>query len=107
MDKHLDAFIDTHREGWSHDEWLALLNDLRHEGVDVSDSEAIGVQLERRRRARVRADLEIRGLGEKRIGAIVDRFGTLWAVRHAAADDVSEIRTIPASLAEKVVAAFR
>lgn len=107
MDTHLDAFIDTHLEGWSHDAWLALLNDLRQDGIDVSDSESIGVQLEGRRLARVLDDLEIRGLGEKRIGAIVDRFGTLWAVRHAEAADLADIRTIPSTLAEKVVASFR
>lgn len=106
MDKHLEAFIDTHQGGWSHSEWLALLSDLRGEGIDVSDSESIGVELERRRLKRVLGSLDIRGLGEKRIGAIVDRFGTLWAVRHAAVDDIADIRTIPSSLAEKVVAAF-
>lgn len=106
MDKHLDAFLDRHPTGWGHDEWLALLDDLRRAGIDVGDAEVVGHALEGRRLARVLNDLSIKGLGAKRIEAIVARFETLWRARHAQVEDVAAIRTVPAALAAKVVEAL-
>jgi len=107
MQEHMDAFIEAHPYGWGHDEWLGLLADLEEAGVDVSDVEAIGYELENQRLAWELQRLEVPGLGPKRIDAVVDRFGTFWSLKHAEVDDVAGIKTIPGKLAEKVVAAVR
>ena len=107
MEKHLDAFIEAHPDGWDHLNWLELLADLEEAGFDVSDADTIGYELENRRLAWALRSREVPGLGPKRIDAVVDRFGTLWSLQHADVDEVAEIRTIPGALAEKVVAAIR
>ena len=107
MDKHLQTFIEAHPEGWDHQEWLGLLSELEDEGYDVSDPDAIGRELERERLAWELRRRDVPGLGPKRIGAVVERFGTLWSLRHAEAEDVAEIKTIHGKLAEKVVDAVR
>jgi len=107
MDKHLDTFVAEHPEGWGHHAWLTLLATLEQGGIDVSDAEAIGFELENRRLAAELRRREIAGLGPKRIEALVERFGTLWSLQHADIDQLAEIKTVPATLAEKVVAAVR
>jgi excinuclease ABC subunit C len=49
----------------------------------------------------------VKGLGPKRSEAIVDRFETLWSLRHASVDEVAEVPTITRSLAEKVIQAIQ
>ena len=107
MDKHLNAFIEAHPHGWSHEEWLALLGALDQDGIDVSDPEEIGYELENQRLAWELRRTEVPGLGPKRIDAIVDRFGTLWSLQHAEVEELAGLKTIPGALAEKVVAAVR
>ncbi|MDX1646440.1 MAG: hypothetical protein R3304_04795 [Longimicrobiales bacterium] len=107
MEKHLRAFIEAHPEGWDHEEWLALLAELEREGYDVSDTDAVGWELERERLAWELRRKQVPGLGPKRIGAVVERFGTLWSLRHAHPEDVADIKTIHGKLAEKVVDAVR
>lgn len=107
MQQHLDAFIEAHPDGWDHLSWLELLAELEHDGFDVSDAAAVGAELERRRLAWELRRREVPGLGPKRIDAVVERFGTLWSLQHAEAEELAEIRTIPGALAEKVVAAIR
>lgn len=107
MHDHLQAFIEAHPEGWNHDAWLGLLAELEGAGVDVSDPDAIGFALETERLATELRQRAVQGLGPKRIEAVVDRFGTLWNLRQAEAEDVAEIKTIPGALAERVVAAVR
>ncbi len=107
MEQHLVAFAESHPDGWDHQAWLGLLGDLEAHGIDVSDPERIGLELERVRLAEELRRRKISGLGPKRIEAIVDRFQTLWRLRQAEAEEVAEIGTIPSALAEKVAEAIR
>jgi hypothetical protein len=108
MEQHLNAFIETHPEGWDHFQWLGLLADLEENGFDVSDPTAIGYELESQRLAWELRRRDVPGLGPKRIDAVVEQFGTLWSLRHAAVEDFAEIKkSVPGKVAEKVVAAVR
>lgn len=107
MERHLGRFIESHPDGWDHEAWLGLLSELENDGYDVSDTDAIGRELERERLAWELRRKDVPGLGPKRIGAVVDRFGTLWSLQHAEAEQIAEIRTIHGKLAEKVHAAVR
>ncbi len=107
MREHLRDFIEAHPEGWGHADWLRLLAELEGRGVDVGDADAVGYALENERLAWELERRAVRGLGPKRIEAVVSRYGTLWNLRQADARDVAEIRSIPGALAEKVVAAIR
>ena len=107
MEKKLQAFIEAHPDGWDHQAWLDLLHELEEEGFDVSDPDAIGWELERERLAWELRRKDVPGLGPKRIGAVVERFGTLWSLRHAQAEELAEIKTIHGKLADKVVDAVR
>lgn len=102
MTDRLQAFIDRHPDGWDHDGWLSLLASLENDGVDVSDPEDIGRSLERTRLASTLRSKSVQGLGPKRIEAVVDRFGTLWNLQHASADEIADIPTIPSALAAKL-----
>ncbi|MDH3270771.1 MAG: hypothetical protein OEN56_05530 [Gemmatimonadota bacterium] len=107
MVKHLQAFIEAHPEGWQHHEWLELLAELDQNGFDVSDTDAVGWELERERLSWELRRKGVPGLGPKRIDAVVERFGTLWRLQHAEPEQVAEIKTIPGKLAEQVVRAVR
>lgn len=107
MNKHLQAFIEAHPEGWDHEAWTGLLAELDTAGIDVSDTDAVGWELERVRLAWELRRKDVPGLGPKRIDAVVERFGTLWSLQHAQADQIAEIKTIHGKLAEKVQAAVR
>jgi hypothetical protein len=107
METQLNGFIEAHPEGWDHFSWLGLLAELEEDGFDVSDPDAIGIELENLRLAWELRRREVPGLGPKRIDAVVGRFGTLWSLQHAEVGDVAEIKSINGTLAEKVVAAVR
>jgi len=107
MKKQLNAFVERHPDGWNHDQWLSLLADLGADGVDLADTAAIGEELEKLRLAATLRRCDVPGLGPKRIEAVVEKFGTLWSLRHAGVDEVAAIKTIPAGVAEKVVAALK
>jgi len=94
------SFVAEHPSGWNHSDWTQLLATLDAYGEDVSSPAWVGEALERTRLASVLAGRKIKGLGPKRIEAIVDRFGTLWNARHASASDFASIATIPTRLAE-------
>jgi hypothetical protein len=86
----LNQFVATHAEGWSHNEWLALLDRLRSLGIQA-DPEKVGAQLEKTRLAAVLRSKQVPGLGPRRIEALVDRFQTLWSVRHASTEDIRSV----------------
>jgi hypothetical protein len=103
MRSDLREFASTRPDGWSHDEWLGLLDSLRERGHDTSDTETIGRDLERER---LSVTLErIPGLGPRKVDALVDRFGTLWSLRQANAEEIASVPTIPRNLAERIVEA--
>ncbi len=87
-------------QGWNHQDWENLLNDLREHGHDVSDREAIGRQLEQEKLA-VRLE-RIQGLGRNRVQSLVDRFGTLWSLQQASVDEIADTPNVTRSLAERV-----
>ena len=108
MKQHLNAFIESHPEGWGHEQWLGLLADLEENGFDVGDPTALGYELENQRLAWELRRREIPGLGPKRIAAVVGHFGTLWRLQHAKVEDFEGIkRSVPGKVAEKVLAAVR
>ncbi len=102
----LKSFVETHPDGWNDGDWNQLLTQLNQEGHDTSDREQIGWTLEQERLAFAIRRKEIPGFGAKRIQAVVERFGTVWNLRHASASDIAEIPTIHKSLAEKLESAF-
>ena len=105
LTERLHAFAEAHPEGWNHDEWLGLLDDLNRSGAETSEADLVGKQLEEMRLAGKLRQSGVSGLGPKRIEALVNRFGTVWSLKHASVDAVAEIPTIPRGLAEKVVKA--
>lgn len=107
MKKQIRAFLEAHPEGWGHQEWLDLLSQLEREGVDVSDPESIGAELERAKLAAALKALDVKGLGPKRIETLVDEYRTLWNLQHASVEDVAAIKTVPSDVAERVVEAMR
>jgi len=107
MKKRLRAFVEDHPDGWDHDDWMGLLAELEANGSDVSDPQKIGRFLEKTRLEWELTRRSVKGLGPKRSEALVDRFETLWSLRHASVDDVAEVPTITRSLAEKVIQAIQ
>lgn len=96
----LRAFAAGRPQGWDHADWLAFLEHLRERGHETSDAEAIGMALERERLAVV---LEtVPGMGPKRVDGLVERFQTLWSLRHAPVDAIASTPGMNLSLAEKV-----
>lgn len=101
----LRDFASARPSGWGHEDWLAFLDSLKERGHDTSEPDAIGRKLERERLAVVLSTVP--GLGPKRVETLVERFETLWSMRHAGVDEVASAPGIPRSLAEKVVAELR
>lgn len=102
MTARLQGFVESHPDGWNHEDWLGLIADLDGAGVDVSEPHEIGERLER---TRLMWELERRavpGLGPKRTQAIAKRFGSLWALRHASVDEIARVPSMNRALAEKV-----
>ncbi len=106
MTDRIGAFIEAHPEGWNHQQWLGLLEELEQDGVDVSEPEAVGLELERERLAWQLRRLEVKGLGPKRVDAVANKFKTFWSLRQASVTDIAEIKTIPPALAEAVFEAI-
>ncbi|MGD8319740.1 MAG: helix-hairpin-helix domain-containing protein [Gemmatimonadota bacterium] len=103
----LRRFVDEHPHGWRHQEWLELLAELTDEGVDTSDPDRIGSVLERERVAAVLEEMPVRGLGPKRRQALIDRFGSVWDLSHASADEIAALPSFHRKLAEALVGALR
>ena len=96
---HLRGFVASHEEGWNHHEWLALLAELTDAGFDTSNPDHIGMELERERVKLFLEQASVRGLGPKRRDAIAERFSTVWNLRHASVDDLSDIPSFHKGLA--------
>jgi hypothetical protein len=104
MRSQLRDFAGTHRQGWGHQEWSGLLDRLRDSGHDVSDTDAVGLGLERERLALLLE--EIPGVGPQRVRSIVDSFARLWDLQQASVEEIAERANVPRSLAEKVKGAL-
>jgi len=102
MTQTISTFIETHPTGWTHNQWLELLVELEEEGTDVTQPEAVGLELERERLGWELRRREVQGLGPKRVQALIDTFNTFWSLRQASAAEIAEIKTIPLALANNV-----
>jgi len=107
LNEHLSTFVEDHPEGWGHDEWTTLLQSLEQQGEEIADADSVGWALENLRLGLALRRAGVPGLGPKRIDRVVNRFGTLWSLRQASADQVAEIPTIHQGLAEQLVTAVR
>ena len=96
----LREFASARPEGWNHDDWVGFLDHLRGRGHDVSDSDEVGMSLERER---LTVQLEqVPGMGPRRVEALVGRFHTLYSLRQADVDSVAEVPGMNRALAERV-----
>lgn len=99
------GFVSGRPNGWSHDDWIGFLEELRGRGHNVDDKEAIGSTLERERLAHVLE--KVPGIGTQRVRAITDRYGNIWRLKEASADDLARDANIPRPLAERIVESVR
>lgn len=103
--KDLREFASARPDGWGHDDWLRFLEDLRERGHNVNDRDQVGLMLERER---LTLALEnVPGVGPRRVQNIVEKFGYMWRLREASAEDISREAGVPRQIAEKVVEAVR
>jgi excinuclease ABC subunit C len=107
MEKRLRTFVEQHPEGWNHDQWLGLLADLEREGASTREPAVVGQELEKARLAWELDRLPVTGLGPKRRAALIDRFESMRDLRGASVEDVAQVPSINAALAQKVVQALR
>ncbi|HEY0016735.1 MAG TPA: helix-hairpin-helix domain-containing protein [Longimicrobium sp.] len=101
----LRAFAVARPAGWNHEDWMAFLAHLSERGHDVSDQAVIGSRLEQERLGVALTGIE--GLGPKRVDALVQRFQTLWSMRHADAASIAGVPGMTRPLAERVVQQLR
>ena len=101
---HYRRFVGAHPDGWNHEQWLGLVDELRAHGHDVSDTDTIGAGLERERLVMT---LEGAGVGGKRASTLVETFGTLYSLVQAGADQVVAAAKVPRNLAEKLFQSLR
>lgn len=103
--KDLREFASARPDGWGHDDWLRFLEDLRERGHNVNDRDQVGLMLERER---LTLALEnVPGVGPRRVENIVEKFGYMWRLREASAEDISREAGVPRQIAEKVAQAVR
>jgi hypothetical protein len=96
----LREFASNRPQGWNHDDWTAFLDHLRGRGHDVSNSDEVGMSLERERLA---VQLEqVPGMGPRRVEALVNRFHTLYSLRRAEVDELADVPGMNRALAERV-----
>ena len=98
--KDLREFVQANPGGWGHNEWIGLVNLLKDRGHDTSDTDAVGMALERERLTIV---LErVPGLGARRVKAIADRYPRVWNVMQAGAEEIAMAANLPRSVAQRV-----
>jgi excinuclease UvrABC nuclease subunit len=78
---------------------------MEEDGMDTSDHAYIGRALEAERLAYVLTAAAIKGLGPKRTAVLVERFGTLWSLRHASVEEVSSALDRNRPLAQRALQA--
>jgi hypothetical protein len=97
----LVRFVREHPEGWSHEDWMDLMERLTMSGYDTTDRDGLGLALER-----TRLDLmlsKVQGLGEKRRTAVLDRYPRLWNVQQASAEELAALPGITRPIAAMIV----
>lgn len=106
LDDTLEKFVGNHPKGWGHGEWERLLAELKDRGVDTTDEVAIGASLERARLLARLERLPVKGLGPRRREKIAERYGRLWDLRQASAEEIAASSGTPRRVAEELVAAI-
>jgi len=101
----LARFVQEHPDGWSHEDWMDLMERLTLSGYDTSDRDALGLALERTRLDLVLS--KVQGLGEKRRSALLDRYPRLWDVQQASAEELASLPGITRPLAATIVETLR
>jgi hypothetical protein len=97
-------FAKAKPQGWNHDEWLGFLEHLKTRGHNIHDHEAIGTLLERER---IGVLLEkVPGLGPQRISALTEKFGNIWTLKNASAEEIAAAAKLPRDVAQRVVEAL-
>jgi len=96
----LREFAGARPQGWSHDDWLHFLDYLKERGHDTGDADEIGRRLERERIALALEGVE--GLGPRRMEALEQRFGSLWHLRQASADEIAALPSINRGVAQRI-----
>jgi hypothetical protein len=100
LKKDLREFAAGRPQGWSHDDWLRFLEDLQSRGHNIEEREEIGRALERER---LDIALEkVGGVGPQKRRALVERFGTLWSLRNASAEDIASAGNLSQDVAQRV-----
>ncbi len=100
------TFLDEHDGRWDHGAWLELLDTLRAEGLSTQANDDIGLSLESTRVAWYLRRSGVKGLGPRRVQAVVDRFGTMWSLLHASPDDLADVPKLPRAVATELSAAL-
>ncbi|HEX6071071.1 MAG TPA: helix-hairpin-helix domain-containing protein [Longimicrobiaceae bacterium] len=70
----------------------------------MQDPDAIGTALERERLSAMLG--AIQGVGAQRVGALAERYGTIWNLRQADVGDLTRAARIPRPLAERIRSAI-
>lgn len=96
----LRQFVNDNPHGWDHQGWQGLLDRLGQRGHDTSNPEQIGMQLERER---LSAQLEgTEGVSSQKAKSIIERFGTLYSLRNADADEIAREAKVSREVAERI-----
>ena len=100
LQRALRDFAAARPNGWNHDDWTNFLQELESRGHNINDRDQIGAMLERER---VMVLLEkVQGIGPQRVRSVADKYGSVWRLREASADDIAREAGVPRSLAEKL-----
>lgn len=99
------SFAAGRPDGWSHDDWLSFLEELRDRGHNIEDREAIGSLLERERLSL--ALEKVQGIGPQRVRSIAEKYGNVWRLKETSADDLARDASIPRPLAERIIESMR
>lgn len=103
----LRDFVQEHREGWNHHQWLELLAELTDSGVDTSNPATIGSALEYERVLALLETVDVKGLGPKRRETVAEHFPRLWDLRHASVEELAQLPAFHKGLAEALHGALR
>lgn len=99
------SFAAGRPDGWSHEDWLSFLEELRDRGHNIEDREAIGSMLERERLSL--ALEKVQGIGPQRVRSIAEKYGNVWRLKETSADDLARDASIPRPLAERIIESMR
>lgn len=95
----LRSFVQTHRDGWGHEEWMTLVSALADQGHETDDLDRLGLALEQERVREVLADLPVSGLGPKRQEVLSVCYPRMWDLEHASVEELAALPSVPRTVA--------